>query len=798
MRRFILASALTFLGTANSMANGLLIPDDQKLPPLAMVYQRVAVSIQDQVAMTTVEQAFRNHTDRQLEATYVFPVPRGASVNKFSMVVDGKELNGEMLDAAKASQIYAEIVRRTQDPGLLEYLGNNLMRLRVFPIAPKSDQKVTLRYTSIAPSNAGTVEYVYPIKTDGKATQTLQEFSVKLSIRTQSPLSNIYSPTHAISIRRDGDRAAEVVFERNQAVLDKDFQLFYSVGGNEIGLTPLVNRPLSSEDGYFLFLISPQFAASSIRTVPRDVVFVIDTSGSMAGIKLDQAKKAVKQCLDQIHAHDRFAVVNFSTTIGKYRDSLVVASREQIENAKEWVGSLRPSGGTAIDEALRESLLLRTDDASRSFTVVFITDGQPTIGEVSPEKILKRFSAKNTANTRVFTLGVGDDVNASLLDQLADQSRAESTYVRPAEDIETKATALYAKVSHPVLTNLNLTTGDNVRLSEVYPPQLPDLFVGSQLVVLGRFSGHGSTAIKLRGDVGGESREFVYEVNLPTKSGERLDFVEQLWGRRKVGYLLDQIRANGEKKELVDEVVTLAKRFGIATPYTSYLIVPDAAQPVAGGMPIRPGSGGGIGGGRPTALQPPAASPGGRPGQSVADFARKNAAHNGQLAKVRDELEENRLKTGDGKPGQRKVLAEAASKKEAFDVAKAALAQQRVLAVQSGKLGVDLSVESANLRNQSRITPSAIRSVFGRNCMEIGGIWIDDGYDAKLATVMVKAQSPAYFRILERQPQVKDVFRLGNYLVWVTPSQTALMIDVGEGKEQMTDEEIDTLFRGKK
>src|SRR5205823_673071 len=165
----------------------------------------------------------------------------------------------------------------------------------------------------------------------------------------------------------------------------------------------------------------------------------------------------------------------------------------------------------------------------------------------------------------IFTFGVGDDVNATMLDQLSERTRAVSTYVRPAEDIEVKVSGLYGKISHPVLANLKLSAGGAVEFAEVYPQQLPDLFHGGQLVVLGRYRGTGHSALKLTGSIGKDNRDFVYEVNFPEQTKDEREFVEHLWARRKVGYLLDQIRLNGEKKELVDETVLLAKKYGIAT-----------------------------------------------------------------------------------------------------------------------------------------------------------------------------------------------------------------------------------------
>ena len=800
MRRVLLVG-LVLAWAATAQANGLLVPEEKKVPPLAMVSHKVNITIEEQVAVTKVEQVFRNHTDRQLEATYVFPVPKGASVHKFTMAVNGKPVSGELLDAEKARKIYTDIVRQTQDPGLLEYLGNNLFRLRVFPILPKSDQLVSLTFTSVAPQDSGFVEYVYPLKTDGKATRTLEEFSINAAIRSQHPIHSVYSPTHAIGLKRPNDREVQVQFEKNQGLLDKDFQLFYATGDKEIGFTTLLHRPVSSDNGHFLMLISPRVELTPDRVLPRDMVFVLDTSGSMRGPKMDQAKRALKYCVGNLHSKDRFAVLNFATVVNHYRTGLIAATAEHLEDAKKWVDRLEPTGGTAIDAAMTAALELRPKEEGRTFTVVFFTDGQPTVGETNPDKILKNVAARNTANTRVFTFGVGDDVNATMLDQMAEQSRAVSTYVRPAEDLEAKVSGLYSKISHPILANLKLTAGSGISLVEMYPPQLPDLFHGGQVVVLGRYSGKGHAAVTLSGTVGTEPRQFVYEMDFPEKTGEAREFVEHVWARRKVGYLLDQIRANGTNKELVDEVTVLAKKYGIATPYTSWLVVPDAPTPVAA-----PGRGGNLpnvtfNGTSPVALSPQ------RPGQSqlkVADFAREANRSPDELARNRD-LNEGRRQQRElteagarGDKDQQQQIANAQEKKKAYDDALYNFRSNKLRDNQAGKLGVDLSVQTNNLRSQERLEYSAQRQVRGRNVVEVGGVWIDDGYCDQTPTLTVKAQSNAYFRLLERHAALKDVLRLSNHLVWIAPSGTALVIDTVDGKETLTDAEIDALFVAKK
>src|SRR5262245_60144114 len=392
MRRLL--PVLALLAVAGPVqARGPLIPTEKKVRALAMLNHQVTVAIEDQVAVTRVEQTFRNHTDRQLEATYVFPVPKGASVRKFAMWVDGKEVPGELVEADKARQIYTQIVQRTQDPGLLEYLGNNLLRLRAFPIPPKGDQKITVSFTSVAPGENGLVEYVYPLRTDGKAVETLQKFSLRVDLKSQHALQNIYSPTHAITLTRPNDRQPIINFEKEQALLAKDFQLYSTAGGRDVGLTALTHRPVEAAPGHVLLLISPRAELSKSQQVPRDMVFVLDTSGSMRGQRMTQARNALKYCLQNLGENDRFALLNFATTVNKYHDGLQPATKANVEQARKWVDGLEASGGTTINEALLNALAMRSNDNTRTFTVVFFTDGRPTIGEND------RFALLNFATT---------------------------------------------------------------------------------------------------------------------------------------------------------------------------------------------------------------------------------------------------------------------------------------------------------------------------------------------------------------------------------------------------------------
>ena len=785
---FLLLAVL--INPSNLLARGLLIPEDKRIAPLILIKQIVDFKIEDQIAETMVEQVFYNHSDRPLEATYIFPVPKGASVNKFTMWVDGKETKGELLEADKAREIYTSIVRRIQDPGLLEYMENNLIKMRVFPVPARGNQRVAVSYTSVVPKEGDLMEFVFPLKGEVRPNQVSQDFSLSGTIKSQHGIANTYSPTHDINTQRKSDKEISLSLNKGGLSGDKDFQLFYSFSDKAVGMSMLTHRPIATEDGYFSLMINPSMKGNKAKLMPRDFVFVMDTSGSMRGPKMDQAKKALKYCINSLGENDRFSMLNFATSVSLFRDEFVSANEEFKNTGRKWIEALDSTGGTAIRDALLAALEIKGNDPSRPFVIVFFTDGMPTIGETNPEKITRDVLSKIKPNTRIFTFGVGDDVNATMLDMLAEKTKAATTYVRPAEDIEIKSSAMVSKISNPVLVNLGLTFSPDIQVFDIYPTSLPDIFEGGQLMVFGKYKGKGGSAIKLRGDLANEKKEFVYEYNFPEKTSDSKSFVEQLWARRKVGFLLDQIRLNGEKGELVEEVTKIAKKYGITTPYTSYLVVPDHVsfpihRPIPGHpVPKHPTV--------PFGLMPLSGSDGNR---KVLEFALENQSRPGQLAEGRAAVAEKASEVAGaaGAPGAEQ-LKKAMDAKGALDRAKEAFRRNDQKAVQGGKMGVDLSVQNQSFRDQTFVSETAIKQVSGRSMIEVGGVWIDEGFQKSMPTITIQAQSDAYFRLLEKKPQLRKLFSLGNYLIWVTPGNVALVIDTQEGKSTVSDMEIEQMF----
>lgn len=542
--------------------------------PLEVTYHHVKVKIDGQVAVTSVDEEFYNPNAQRLEGTYLFPIPKGAQIDKFSMDIGGRQVEAELLPADKARSLYEEIVRKLRDPALMEYADRDVFRVRIYPIEPNGRKHITLSYTQVLKSDSGVVGYVYPLNTEKFSAKPIPSVSIQVELASDRPLKSIYSPSHSVEIKRHGEDRATIGYEAKDALPNTDFALYFAPEKAEVGVNLLAHKT-GDEDGYFLLLASPGMEAQEKKVLPKDVAFVLDTSGSMAGRKLEQAKKALEFCVENLGSNDRFELIRFSTEVEPLFGKLVSASEEHCRQAEAFIKELKPMGATAIDDALLKALALRSaQDTDRPFVVIFLTDGMPTIGTTDEGQILADVRKANVGQTRIFCFGIGADVNTHLLDRITEETRAFSQYVLPDEDLEVKVSSFFSKIKDPVLANPSLEFTGNVRVNKLYPSPLPDLFRGDQLVLVGRYSGHGPSAIILAGTVNGAKRKFTYEVNFPDRAEEH-EFIPRLWATRRVGYLLDQIRLNGESAELRDEVTDLARRYSIVTPYTAYLILED-------------------------------------------------------------------------------------------------------------------------------------------------------------------------------------------------------------------------------
>jgi uncharacterized protein YegL len=570
-----LSLILVTILSAGAWADGFIIPRPPRpgapFPPdLSVKYHHVDIRIDGQVAQTTVDQVFINNYNRDIEGTYIFPIPEDASISRFSMFVGGEELKGKIMGREEARRIYQDIVRRRRDPALLEYFKDGMFKASVYPIPAHGETRIKLDYSEILKLSGGICGYRYTLNTEKFSRDPLKSVKVRVEINSKTPIKSVYSPSHDVRIEREDDHRVSVTYVEENTRPDKDFLLYYTVSRDDIGFD-LLSFEDKDHRGYFLAMISPQVDVPAGRTSSKSIIFVLDTSGSMRGEKIRQARGALSFCLNSLNDWDRFNLIDFDDGINSFETGLVRASRENVREALAFVDRCEADGGTNINDALLTGLRQIEDSREASF-IVFLTDGLPTVGETNIMNILKNVEAANTSNTRLFVFGVGYDVNTRLLDRLAQDNHATSDYVRPSEDIEVRVSSFFAKVSHPILTDIDLSFR-GVDVYDIYPRELPDIFKGSQILLLGRYRGGSRHKVTLAGSYQGDRREFTYDVDF--SADDRNSFIPRLWATRRIGYLVDQLRLHGRDMELVDEVVMLSKKYGIITEYTSFLVDAD-------------------------------------------------------------------------------------------------------------------------------------------------------------------------------------------------------------------------------
>ncbi len=568
---------LAVLGmAAPAWADGLIV--DRRQRPMTDLFtvrnHIVTVTIEDQHAVTEIDQTLKNISGHVSEATYIFPVPAGAQITGFEMWMGEQKMDGEILPADKAREIYNSIVRSKRDPALLEYVGLGVYRTSVFPFAPDEEKRLRIRYSELLKKESGLVRYLYPLNTEKFSKYPLEEARVEVTIRSKEKVKTVYSPSHPVDVSRGSETSARASWSVRKDIPRTDFELYYSTDEQEIGASLLTYRPVASEPGFFVFLASPRVETGG-RVEPKDIVFVMDKSGSMrADNKIGQAREALTFCLRSLNPGDRFGLVTFNDRVEKYEERLLPFNDTEKEKAAAHVARIEANGGTNINEALLQALSL-FESGERLKMVIFLTDGLPTVGVTQVQDIVKNVTSANAVKVRLFNFGVGYDVNTTLLDKIARENRGDSEYVKPRENLEARVSGFYTKVQSPVLSDLRIDWG-GVRVRDLLPRQVPDLFRGGQIILSGRYEGPGPAKIVVAGTAMGQRQQFEFDVRFEERSeGAARLFVEHLWAQRQIGNLLDQIQLYGKSQELVDEIVRLSTKYGIITEYTSFLIRED-------------------------------------------------------------------------------------------------------------------------------------------------------------------------------------------------------------------------------
>jgi len=722
-RLLLMFSVCSALATVAN-AQGVIVPGPcrrcpdgpQVVLPRALPIKSIKIDtkISSQVATTHVEQVFRNDTPVILEGTYLFPIPESASIAEFAIWDGDRRLVGEVRTREEARRIYDEIVRRQRDPGLLEYAGKDLFQASIFPIPPHSDKKLEITYTQVVHAEGGTVSYRYPLGT-GRQLTKIGSVAGRIEVEGREPVRNVYSPTHAIDVKRSSDRRSLVSFESESGKEPQDFQLFYTISKEDFGLTLLTHRE-AGKHGYFLLMISPKDDWTDQEYSAKDVVFVVDTSGSMAEEgKMEKARGALLYGVRILRPQDRFNIISFAGEEHLMEAGLIFADEKGRARGEAFVKALKPVGGTNINQSLLASLRQFSEtDRERPKMLVFMTDGLPTVDETNVTKIIDNVRQASKPGVRLFTFGVGYDVNTALLDKLASENGGVADYVEPKEDLEVKVSNFFSKVNYPVLTDLHLDFG-GAQTDLMYPRGIPDAFRGSQVTLIGRYTNEAdlkSMQLKLTGRAGGANRTYTYSnLSFPLRSDAN-EYLPRLWATRRVGWLMEQVRSNGEQKELRDEIVDLGTRYGIVTPYTSYLALEnDASKQISGLMPQarRAGTGGGLSGLSNMSPGTQAPSPG--------------AAQ--QVVTVMGE--------------------------QAIGQSKAAREQQDVI------------------RIEDKTRKDAVRRVEGKTFYLIDGVWTDSEFKAesKLPETALVFGSDDYYALLKQHSKLGSFFALGERVIVV-------------------------------
>jgi Ca-activated chloride channel homolog len=601
-------------GTFQTSAANLIVPQARSYSFSGQQQQvqitgvTAEVRILEQVATTTMDVALANPTRQIQEAEMLIPVPDGAVVRSFTFAGAAKEPTAKLLPKAEAQSIYRSIVAKLRDPALLEFASYSLIRSSVFPVPAGGNQRVRIVYEHVLKADGNRIDYVLPRSESFEASAI--PWTISLRISASTPISGIYSPSHQVSVEHSGNQQA-LVRTSGQQLEPGPFRLSYLADSGAVTASLLAYPDTRVGGGYFLLLAGvPADMQRKESAMKREVTLVLDRSGSMEGEKIEQARSAALQVLEGLEPGEAFNIVDYSDQVAKFAEKPVIKDANTLRDARNYIKRIKAGGGTNIHDALVEAMR-QPPTAKMLPLTIFLTDGLPTAGETREAAIKKAVVETNVHKRRVFSFGVGYDLNAPLLTSIANATRATPTFVFPNENVEVKVSQVFKRLSGPVLAEPQLTTLDRSgaattrAVRELLPGELNDLFEGDQLVLLGQYQSDEPLHFRLSGNYLGAPRTFDLKFDL-SKATTRNAFVPRLWASRKIARLVELITEAGSEntaarptritsssaiaynssgrltpisgsqndpklKELVDEILKLSTEYGILTEYTAFL-----------------------------------------------------------------------------------------------------------------------------------------------------------------------------------------------------------------------------------
>ena len=591
-----------------------LDPEGKPTQSFPLKHTDVSIQVSGPLARSQVTQQFENPYSDKIEAIYTFPLPQNAAVDDMTLTVGDRVVKGTIKKREEARAIYEAAKRRGNVAGLLDQERPNIFTQSVANILPGEQITVTISYVETLSYDGGVYSVVFPMVVGPRyipgqpidqtlplgggwaydtdqvpdashitppvlkpGTRSGHDLSLSVQIDAGVQIHDVQSITHDIEVNSSKASQTEISLKRNATIPNKDFILTYKVAGNDIRDAVLTHR--NEKGGFFTLLLQPPDRVKTDQVTPKELVFVLDTSGSMSGFPIEKAKETMRLAIDGLNPHDTFNLITFAGNTHILFPEPVPATSSNVRKAQAFLSSRRGGGGTEMMKAIRAAL--DPSDSQKHVRIVcFMTDGyigndMAILGEIQKHP-----------NARVFAFGIGSSVNRFLLDKMAEHGRGEVEYVGLNDDGSAAARRFHERVQHPLLTDISIDW-DDLDVSDIYPKRFPDLFSAKPLVLTGRYTTPGKATIRLRGKVAGRSVVRKIDMELPGFEPNH-DVLATLWARTKIADLMAQdyngVQQGTPQHRVREDITQLGLDYRLMTQFTSFvaveeLIITEGGQP---------------------------------------------------------------------------------------------------------------------------------------------------------------------------------------------------------------------------